>query len=68
VIIAGEESWGTISDYGLVLADYGADDTRGALAVLGPVRMPYERAVSAVIYISSLMSRMLRELYGQENQ
>lgn len=64
IIIAGEDRWETMSNYGLVLADYGAADTRGTLGVLGPVRMPYERAVGAVKYVSTLMSRMLHELYG----
>ncbi|MFQ5855769.1 MAG: heat-inducible transcriptional repressor HrcA [Anaerolineae bacterium] len=64
IIIAGEGRWEAMSDYGLVLADYGAADARGALGVLGPVRMPYERAVSAVRYMSDLMSRMVREVYG----
>lgn len=64
VIIGGEGRWETISDFGLVLADYGADEARGALGVLGPIRMPYERAVSAVKYISELMSGLLRELHG----
>jgi heat-inducible transcriptional repressor len=64
VIIAGEDRWETISDYGLVLADYGAADARGTVGVLGPVRMPYERAVSVVKYVSDLMSTLLRELYG----
>lgn len=63
IIIAGEGRWEAMSDYGLVLADYGAANARGALGVLGPVRMPYERAVSAVRYMSDLMSRMVRELY-----
>ena len=64
IIIAGEDRWEAMSDYGLVLADYGAADARGAVGVLGPVRMPYERAVSAVRYVSDLMSGLLRELYG----
>ncbi|MBS1251972.1 MAG: Heat-inducible transcription repressor HrcA [Anaerolineales bacterium] len=64
VIIAGEDRWDAVSNYGLVLADYGAAGTRGTLGVLGPVRMPYERAVGAVRYMSDLMSRLLRELHG----
>lgn len=64
VIIAGEDRWEIISEYGLVLADYGAGGTRGALGVLGPIRMPYERAVSAVKYVSDLMSRLVQQLYG----
>jgi len=64
IIIAGEDRWEAMSEYGLVLADYGAADARGAIGVLGPVRMPYERAVSAVRYVSDLMSGLLREIYG----
>jgi heat-inducible transcriptional repressor len=64
IIIAGEDRWEMISNYGLVLADYGADNTRGTLGVLGPIRMPYERAVSVVKYMSDLMSGFLRELHG----
>lgn len=64
IIIAGEGRWEAVENYGLVLADYGADDARGALGVLGPVRMPYERAVGAVMYVSELMSGLLREFYG----
>ncbi len=65
VIIAGEEHWESLSDFSLVVADYGASNTRGILGVLGPVRMPYERAVSAVSYISNVMSGLLRKLYGE---
>lgn len=64
IIIAGEGRWEAMSDYGLVLADYGAAEARGAIGVLGPVRMPYERAVSAVRYVADLMSGLLREIYG----
>jgi len=35
------------------------------LGVLGPLRMPYGRTISAVRYVSTLMSELLREFYGQ---
>jgi len=34
------------------------------ISVLGPVRMPYDRAVSTVRYVSRIMSTLIRELYG----
>jgi len=31
---------------------------------LGPTRMPYDRAVSRVRYVGSLMSELVAQLYG----
>ncbi len=64
VIIGGEGRWPGISDISLVLARYGIDDhATGALGVVGPVRMQYERAVSVVRYVSQLMTELMTELY-----
>jgi heat-inducible transcriptional repressor len=47
------------------LARYGVEDAAtGALGVLGPMRMQYERAVSVVRYIAQLMSDLMSDLYG----
>jgi transcriptional regulator of heat shock response len=32
--------------------------------VMGPMRMPYSRAISTVRYVAGLMSDLFRELYG----
>ena len=64
VIIAGQGRWHAFRNYSLVLAGYGAEEAQGAIGVLGPLRMPYERTVSAVRYVADLMSGLLRELYG----
>ena len=37
----------------------------GALGVLGPTRMQYERTISAVRCLSSIMNEFLNDLYGQ---
>lgn len=67
VVIGGEGRWQELSECSLVLARYGVTGgASGALGVLGPTRMPYERAVSAVRYVASLLSNLLFTLYGHE--
>lgn len=64
IIIGGEGKWEEFSEVGIVIARYGVDDTiAGAMGVLGPVRMPYERTVSVVRYVSRLMSELIGDLY-----
>ena len=65
VIIGGEGRWEELASYSIVLARYGAVDRAvGALGVLGPLRMPYRRAISTVRYVAGLLSDMIIELYG----
>lgn len=67
VVIGGEGRWEELSECSLVLARYGVQgEASGALGVLGPTRMPYERAVSAVRYVSNLLSDLLFTIYGWE--
>ncbi|MDX1520262.1 MAG: heat-inducible transcriptional repressor HrcA [Anaerolineae bacterium] len=64
IIIGGEGKWQEMSEVGIVLARYGVDNKiTGAMGVLGPVRMPYERTVSVVRYMSRLMSDLMSDLY-----
>jgi heat-inducible transcriptional repressor len=64
IIIGGEGKWEELSDVGIVLTRYGAgDDVMGVMGVLGPVRMPYERTVSVVRYMSQLMSDFVTDIY-----
>jgi heat-inducible transcriptional repressor len=56
-----------LRDCSLILARYGvADQATGALGVLGPTRMPYSRAISAVRYVSDLMSDLVSDLYSHQ--
>lgn len=65
VIIGGEGPWEELNDCSLVLSRYGVSShATGDLGVLGPTRMPYGRAISAVRYVSNLMSELIHELYG----
>jgi heat-inducible transcriptional repressor len=69
VIIGGEGRWGDIEDYSLVLAPYGVrGEANGVVGVLGPTRMPYERAISAVRYVARLLSNLVEHMYGYQHQ
>jgi heat-inducible transcriptional repressor len=67
VLIGGEGQRSELSDFGLVLSHYGVNGyATGALGVLGPVRMPYARAVSVVRFMSRLLSELIQKLYGEQ--
>jgi heat-inducible transcriptional repressor len=64
VIIGGEGRWQEISDVSLVMAPYGIEGrAAGIMGVVGPMRMPYGRAVSAVRFMATLMSHLLSDVY-----
>jgi len=65
VLIGGEGRWREVRDCSIVLARYGvAREAIGILGVLGPMRMPYERCISSVRYMASLMTDLFSESYG----
>jgi heat-inducible transcriptional repressor len=64
IVVAGEGRWEHISHLSMVMGRYGTPQARGALGVLGPTRMRYGRAVSAVRYVANLMSDLLGEVHG----
>ncbi len=67
VVIAGEGRWKDISLLSIVLGRYGiAGQATGALGVLGPTRMRYGRAISAVRYVADLMSNLMIGIYGED--
>lgn len=67
VLIAGEGRWQDVRHLSLILSRYGVDGgSTGALAVFGPTRMRYGRAISAVRYMASVMSNLLIEAYGSK--
>lgn len=63
VVVAGEDRWENLSHLSMVLGRYGTPQARGALGVLGPTRMRYSRAISAVRYVAHLMSGLLVDVY-----
>ena len=60
-VIIGEESTETsLHGLSLVLSNYGVpEQARGTVGVIGPKRMDYRKAISAVNYISSLLSELV---------
>jgi len=67
VIVAGEGR-DELSQLSMVLGRYGVPgQMSGAVGVFGPTYINYGRAISTVRYVSSLMTNMLVELYGDDN-
>jgi heat-inducible transcriptional repressor len=65
VVIGGEGRWTDLKECSLVVSPYGVSGAAtGALGVMGPMRMPYSRAISTVRYVAGLMSDLFTELYG----
>jgi len=65
VLIGGEGRWREARDCSIVLARYGVTgEAMGVLGVLGPMRMSYERCISAVRYMAGLMTDLFSESYG----
>jgi len=65
ILIGGEGRWQELSECSLVLARYGIpNSTIGALGVLGPLRMPYARAVCSVRYVSEVLNELVSQFYG----
>jgi heat-inducible transcriptional repressor len=62
VIIGLERLSPRIKHFALISASYGTEQrTLGSLALLGPTRMDYPRAITAVHYIARLLNRVLNE-------
>jgi heat-inducible transcriptional repressor len=65
VIIGSENKAELAQECSLVISRYGlAEEASGIIAVVGPTRMAYPRVISAVSYLSLLLSGMVAELYG----
>jgi heat-inducible transcriptional repressor len=67
ILIGGEGTWEDLRDCSMVLARYGAPGlATGALGVFGPTRMAYGRTVSAVRFVSGLLSDLVIEMLAEE--
>lgn len=68
VIIGKENRDEAMQGCSLVLTKYGIPHKAGGIiGVVGPTRMPYERAISSVRYLSALLSAMTAGLYHGED-
>jgi heat-inducible transcriptional repressor len=67
VIIGRENKAEVIHNYSVVISRYGLSrEAVGTIGVVGPTRMPYDRVISIVDYISSVLSNLVDELYGKQ--
>lgn len=66
VVIGSEGGREELNDYSLVMARYGIEgEASGVLGVIGPMRMPYPRAVSAVRYVSQMLDDLMLRFYSR---
>lgn len=65
VVIGSENKAEVAQDCSLVISHYGLpEEASGTIVVVGPTRMAYPRVISAVSYLSVLLSGLVAELYG----
>jgi heat-inducible transcriptional repressor len=65
VVIGSENRADELQHCTVVMASYGfASEPTGFVGVLGPTRMPYERTVASVGYMSTLLQEMMDRVYG----
>ncbi len=64
VIIGGEGRWPFLNGVSMVVSRYGnVEGMSGAVGILGPTRMQYGTAISAVRYVSGLLSELMQRWY-----
>ncbi len=64
VVIGGEGRFDELQACSLILSRYGvAGLATGALGVLGPTRMGYGRAISAVRFVAGLLSELVHDVF-----
>jgi heat-inducible transcriptional repressor len=69
VIIGSEHREGAMRECSVIITGYGAPNgPQGTLAVLGPTRMHYPRAIATVRYMGTVMGELLHRLYGGDDK
>jgi heat-inducible transcriptional repressor len=62
VLIGGEGTWDELRQFSIVLARYGTPGLiTGTLGVIGPMRMPYGRAISTIRFLAGLLSELVSD-------
>jgi len=66
-VIIGEENPETaLHDLSFVLSNYGvSQQAQGTLGIIGPKRMDYTKAISAVNYLSALLSKLISRVFTE---
>jgi len=69
VLIGGEGGWEQLGQCSLVLARYGVPGiASGTLGVFGPMRMSYAKAIPTVRYVAGLLSDLVNDSIGGEQE
>jgi heat-inducible transcriptional repressor len=64
VLIGGEGRWDELRTCSMILARYGVSNyATGALGVVGPIRMQYGRAISAVRFVANALGELVYDIY-----
>ncbi|MEX2426413.1 MAG: heat-inducible transcriptional repressor HrcA [Thermomicrobiaceae bacterium] len=67
IFIGSENVSDQLQSYGVIIARYGAtNEVTGLLGILGPTRMPYDRSISTLRYVSQVLSDLLRHVHTDE--
>jgi heat-inducible transcriptional repressor len=67
IFIGSENVSDDLRSYGVIIARYGAtNEVTGLLGILGPTRLPYDRSISTVRYVSQVLSDLLRQVHADE--
>jgi len=67
VVIGKENKAEVIHNYSVIVNQYDLPEGNiVTIGVIGPTRMPYARTISTVDYLSSVLSRLVTELYGHD--
>ena len=62
VVISGDGEWQELRNTSLVVARYGVPGyVSGTLGVLGPMRMPYGKAIPTVRYVAGILSELFTD-------
>ena len=65
VVIGHENQQDAMRDCSVIITRYGIPgEASGAIGVLGPTRMQYDRAIPTVCFLSTVMSELVGEIYG----
>jgi heat-inducible transcriptional repressor len=65
VFIGRENKEKAMRDCSVIVTRYGIPgEVGGALGVMGPIRMEYDRAIPTVRFLSKVMSELVGDLYG----
>jgi heat-inducible transcriptional repressor len=67
IFIGSENVSDDLRSYGVIIARYGAtSEVTGLLGIVGPTRMPYDRSISTVRYVSQVLSDLLHRVHANE--